>query len=181
MEITIKTRNIEIPKASEDYIQQKIRKLERYLPNISEVKVEISLENTKSVGERYIAQITIDSHGTLLRGEVKGTSINAAIDDAVDILNRQIERFKGKLYRSQRKKRLTPRKDLPLDEELERKVVRTKRFAIKSMTPSEAADQMEYLGHSFFFFFNTEINQYSVLYRRSDGEYGVIEPQTIKH
>jgi len=176
MDITIKTRNIEVPKSSEDYIRQKISKLERYLPNMDDVIVELSYENAKSAGERYIVQVTVDSHGTLLRGEVKGTNINAAIDDAVDVLNRQIERLKGKLYRSQRKKKLTPRKDLPVDDETIKKVVRVKRFPIKSMSPLEAADQMEYLGHNFFFFFNNDIEQYSVVYRRNDGTYGVIEP-----
>ncbi len=177
MDITIKARNLEIPESSEDYIRQKMGKLERHLPNMDEVKVEVSHENTKSAGDRYIAQVTIDSHGTLLRGEVKGTNINAAIDDAVDVLNRQIERFKGRLYRSQRKNKKTPRKDLHLEEMPDSKVVKTKRFPIKSMSPSEAADQMEYLGHNFFFFYNIDIDQFSVLYLRSDGDYGVIEPK----
>jgi putative sigma-54 modulation protein len=187
MELLIKGKNVEIEKTAQDYIKSKISRLERHLPDIEEVKVELSQETTKSSDNRYVAQITINSRGTLLRGEEKGSSLYAAIDTVVDVLNRQIERFKDKLYRS--KRRVLPfRRELAaeqIQEELEKergeegesKIVRVKRFPVKPMTPEEAVDQMELLSHDFFIFFNPESNRFSVLYRRGDGNYGLIEPE----
>jgi len=180
MELIIKTRNLDVPKASEEYIQQKIGKLERHLPSMDDVIVELSRSQTKAAEDRFTAQVTINSNGALLRGEVKATTINAAIDDVVDVLNRQIERHKGKLYRSQRKNKITPRRDLALDTEGLPQISRVKRFLVESMSPEEAADRMELLGHSFFLFFNENIDQFNVLYKRDDDTYGVIEPKFKK-
>jgi putative sigma-54 modulation protein len=138
---------------------------------------------TKSAGNRFVAQVTINIHGTLLRGEERASTVYAAIDNVVDVLNHQIERFKDKLYRSRR--RISPlRRELVAEElqgerveESESKIVKVKRFPVKPMTPEEAADQMELLSHDFFIFFNPESNRFNVLYRRGDGNYGLIEPE----
>lgn len=175
MELLIKSRNLEVAQEAEAYIRRKINKLERHLPNMDEVKVELSQEMTKAAENRYVAQVTINSRGTLLRGEERAANINAAVDNVIDVLNRQIERFKGKLYRSQ-KKTASQRKGLDIGREETRKIVRVKRFPVRSMSPDEAADQMELLGHDFFFFFNDQSDQFNVLYRRGNGDYGVIEP-----
>lgn len=183
MELLIKGKNVEVDRKVQDYIQSKLSKLERHLPDISEVKVELLGETTKSADNRYVAQITINSHGTLLRAEEKAVSIYAAIDAVADVLNRRIERFKDRLYRS--KRRISPaRREFAAEEvaeekeeEGERRIVRVKRFPVKPMTPEEAVDQMELLAHDFFIFFNPEINKFSVIYRRGDGDYGLIEPE----
>lgn len=183
MELLIKGKNVEVDKKVQDYIQSKLSKLQRHLPDISEVKVELSGETTKSVDNRYIAQITINSHGTLLRAEEKAVSLHAAIDEVVDVLNRRIERFKDKLYRS--KRRISPARrefaaeqiEEEKEEEKERRIVKVKRFPVKPMTPEEAVDQMELLAHDFFLFFNPETNKFSVIYRRGDGDYGLIESE----
>jgi len=183
MELVIKGKNMEVEKAAQDYIESKLNKLERHLPDIGEVKVELVQEMTKSAENRFVVQVTINSHGTLLRGEERASNIYAAIDIVVDVLNRQIERFKDRLYRS--KRRITSfRKELAAGElpeeraeEKESKIVKIKRFPVKPMTPEEAADQMELLSHDFFIFFNPENNKFSVLYRRGDGNYGLIEPE----
>ena len=183
MELVIKGKNMEVEKAAKDYIESKLNRLERHLPDIGEVKVELVQEMTKAAENRFVVQVTINSHGTLLRGEERAANIYAAIDIVVDVLNRQIERFKDKLYRS--KKRISPfRKELAaerLQEEVvegkESRIVKVKRFPVKPMTPDEAADQMELLSHDFFIFFNPESDKFTVLYRRSDGNYGLIEPE----
>ena len=180
MEVLIKSKNLDVAEEAQAYIRSKLDKLERHLPNMEEVKVELSWEKTKAAEKRYVAQVTINSHGTLLRGEERAGNINAAIDEVVDVLNRQIERFKGKLYRSQRKKTPSAIKGLAIEQEEEPvKITRVKRFPIRSMSPEEAAEQMELLGHSFFLFYNARGNQFNVLYRRSEGSYGVIEPEFI--
>ena len=182
MELVIKGKNMEVEKAAQEYIKSKLNRLERHLPDITEVKVELVQEMTKSAENRFVAQVTINSHGTLLRGEERASNVYAAIDIVVDVLNRQIERFKDKLYRSRR--RITPlrrEEAVELEEEKadekESRIVKVKRFPVKPMTPEEAADQMELLSHDFFIFFNPESNQFNVIYRRGDGNYGLIEPE----
>lgn len=187
MELVIKGKNLEVEEAAQEYIRSKISKLERHLPDIGEVKVEVSQEMTKAVESRYVVQVTINSHGTLLRGEERASNITAAVDNVVDVLNRQIERFKGKLYRSKRRRTPPPQKQLaaeltePEEEEAmveeRREIVRVKRFPVKPMSPEEAVEQMELLSHNFFLFFNSENERFSLLYRRSDGNYGLIEPE----
>jgi len=186
MDLVIKGKHLEVEEAAQEYIRSKINKLERHLPDIGEVKVEVSQEMTKAVESRYVVQVTINSHGTLLRGEEKASNISAAVDSVVDVLNRQIERFKGKLYRSKRRRIPPPQKQLaaeltePEEEavvEERREIVKVKRFPVKPMSPEEAVDQMELLSHNFFIFFNAENERFSLLYRRSDGNYGLIEPE----
>ena len=185
MELVIKGKNMEVEEAAQEYIRDKLTKLERHLPDLGEVKVELTHEMTKAAEKRYVAQVTINTHGALLRGEERASNITAAIDNVVDVLNRQIERFKGRLYRS--KRRTPPRKQLaaelaePQDEEAveedQRGIVKVKHFPVKPMSPEEALEQMELLSHDFFIFFNAENDHFSVLYRRGDGDYGLIEPE----
>jgi len=183
MELVIKGKNMEVEKAAQEYIKSKLNRLERHLPDMGEVKVELVQEMTKSAENRFVAQVTITTHGTLLRGEERASTIYAAIDTVVDVLNRQIERFKDKLYRSRR--RVTPFRREEAAEELqeekaeekESRIVKVKRFPVKPMTPDEAVDQMELLSHDFFIFFNPETDRFAVIYRRGDGNYGLIEPE----
>ncbi|OGO01377.1 MAG: ribosomal subunit interface protein [Chloroflexi bacterium RBG_13_52_14] len=181
MELIIKGKNLEVDAAAQEYIEGKLGKLERHFPDIGEVKVELTREMTKAEDNRYIAQVTINSHGTLLRGEERASTINTSIDKVLDVLTRQVERFKDKLYRS--KRRVSPlRKEManePIIEEVkeESRIVKVKRFPVKPMTPEEAIDQMELLSHDFFIFFNPESNKFSVIYKRGDGYYGLIEPE----
>ena len=184
MELFIKGKNMDIEENAQEYIRNKLSKLERHLPDLDEVKVELTQEMTKAAENRFVVQVTINTHGALLRGEERSSNILAAVDNVVDVLNRQIERFKGKLYRSKRRK---PSKDqiaAELNElieeeavEDERAIVKVKRFPVKPMSPDEAVEQMELLSHDFFIFFNAENDHFSVLYRRGDGDYGLIEPE----
>jgi putative sigma-54 modulation protein len=176
MELLIKSRNLEVAEEAESYARSKIGKLERHLPNMDEIRVELSREKIKEADRRYVAQVTVNSHGTLLRAQEKASNINAAIDEVVDVLNRQIERFKGKMYRGHRKGSASA-KGLPIEQENTAKITKIKRFAIRSMSPEEAAEQMEFLGHDFFLFLNDRNDQFGVVYRRNEGSYGVIEPE----
>ncbi len=176
MELVIKSKNMDLAAQAQSYVEKRLSKLERHLPVIGEVTVEITEEKTKAAENRYVVQVTVNSNGTLLRGEERASTINAAIDSVVDVLDRQIERYKGKMNRKHRKA-ATPRKDLPVEFEAPPQIARIKRFPIKSMSPDEAADQMELLGHSFFLFFDENSDQFNVLYKRNDGTYGVIAPE----
>lgn len=183
MELIIHGHNLEITSRLNNYVEKKAERLDRYMPNLSNVTIDLSSESTRSAVERYVAQITIrDDRGTILRAEERNSDIFAAIDAVIDKLYRQIERYRGK-----RKKRMRGTQEdidlgepLPFDEELlesESSIVRTKRFTLHPMSTEEAVDQMELLGHDFFVFFNAEEESINVVYRRHDGDYGLIQPE----
>ena len=178
MELVIKGKNTEISEQVRQYIDRKLGRLDRHLHTIAEAEVAIAREMTKSRQDRYVVQVTRNSKGTIIRGEERGIDLFAAIDSVTDVLNRQIERYKGRRYNKGRG--TSPSKaELPMATEIEQpgRVVRVKRFMVKPMDPEEAVEQMELLGHDFFLFFNSASGQFNVLYRRKDGDYGLIEPE----
>ncbi len=179
MEPQITGKNVELSPATRRYVERKLGKLNRHLPNIIESKVELFEEKTRSPQQRFVAQVTIDSSGTLLRGEGKGEDLFTAIDKVAAIMERRIERYKGKLYNKGRGNSLVRG---GFNEESEPippppKIVKVKRFIVKRMLMAEAIDQMELLGHDFFLFFNADSEELNLLYRRKDGNYGLIEPE----
>jgi putative sigma-54 modulation protein len=183
MELQIFSKNMELTPSIQNYVQKKISKLARYLPNITEAKVEIHEENTKSPQGRFVAQVTLSSKGVLLRGEERGERVRVAVNAVAEVLERQIERYKGKLYEKGRGVSLARQADVFEGtaargaSKVSPSVVRVKRFAVKPMSVAEAVEQMELLGHSFFLFVNIEGGTLSLLYRRNDGNYGLIEPE----
>jgi len=137
-----------------------------------------------------VVQVTISANGTYLRAEERSFELEAAIDIAADVLSRQVKRFKEtKLLRSERRipkdERLPisaeerSKTPLPPDAELVMgRVVRLKRFPMEPMTEAEAIEQMELLGHKFFLFHDADKDTLAVLYRREDGAYGMLLPDT---
>ena len=178
MELQITGKNLELRPEVRSYVERKLDKLNRYLPNIIATSVEITEEKTKSPEQHFVVQVTIDSNNSLLRGEERGADLFTAIDRVAEVMSRQIEHYKGKRYDKGRGSSLA-RGEFSEETETEpdRKVVKVKRFAIKPMSVDEAIDQMELLGHDFFLFFNAEVEELNLLYRRRDGDYGLIEPK----
>ena len=178
MEMQITAKNIKLTPSVRQHIERKLGKLGRHLPNIIDSKVEISEEKTRSPQQRFVVQVTIDSNSVLLRGEERGEDLFAAVDKVTAIMDRQIERYKGKRYDKGKGSSFARGK---LGEEAENSppgsVVRIKRFAVKPMSVSGAVDQMELLGHDFFLFFNDDTEELNLLYRRKNGDYGLIEPE----
>ncbi|MBM3133403.1 MAG: ribosome-associated translation inhibitor RaiA [Chloroflexi bacterium] len=184
MGLIIKGKNIEVPVKVKDYIEKRVDKFDRHLSNITETKVELSEEKTKSKDNRYIVEITIDLQGMLLRSEERAVDMFSAVDIAVETMDRQILRYKEKLQGRKRRKQGTEAKaevkasEAPPEEEIdESRPVKVKRFAIKPMSPDEAIDQMELIGHDFYVFFNDRSEQVNVVYRRKGSGYGLIEPE----
>ena len=179
MELEITGRNIDLSPAVRRYIERKLGKLSRHLPSIIESKIEISKEKTKSPQQRFVVQVTLNSSGTLLHGEERGENLFTAIDKVTTIMNGRIEHYKGKLYDKGRGSSLARGEFSEGIETAEptRKVVKVKRFAVKPMSVVEATAQMELLGHDFFLFFNADTEKLNLLYRRKDGNYGLIEPE----
>lgn len=198
MELQILARNMDISDASREYIRKKFVPIERQIKesdHTTEGKVEIKREPTRSSEDQIVVQITLSLNGTLLRAEERAAAANTAVDEVVESLEKQVRRFKGKRFaniaarKSGNRESIrapdTAAEPLPEDEEPDAvetpsgSVVRIKRFPMKPATVEEAATQMELLGHSFFFFLNSETNEHNVLYRRNDGDYTVIEPEPM--
>ena len=180
MDLIVTGRNIDVPDALLTYAERKIGRLIHHLQTITEAKVELARERTRNEGTRHVVQVTIDSGGTRLRVEKRAADFYAAIDAAADVMDRQIQRYKGRFY--QKRKGTTPAEEqAEVEEEVEEEplgeVVKIKRFPVKPMSTEEAIEQMELLGHNFFLFFDEISQKYCVVYRRNDGDYGLIEPE----
>lgn len=176
MQLIIKAKNMEMTDWLREYVETKIGKLDRYLPSISEARVELSTEKVKSAQDRHVAQVTLRSNNTILRAEERTDDIFASIDAVLDKIYRQIARYKGKRQDRSRRTRGEP---LPIEEleEEPHRIVKVKQFSMTPMTQDEAIEQMELLGHDFFVFFNSEVEGINVLYRRKDGDYGLLQPE----
>jgi len=176
-------RNMRLTDNIRDYVEKKAAKLERFLQEIDEIRVELShIKSARSALDRQVAQITVHGKGFILRSEERAEDIHAAFDAALEKVQRQIDRYKGKHYHGRGDGRSAAEvleEDLPVDEtgELLPLIARRKKFIVLPMNEDEAVEQMRLLGHdNFFVFFNAEQNSIQVLYRRRNGTYGLIEP-----
>lgn len=183
MKTEIIGKKVEISEPVKGYIEKKVGKLGRYLPGITDAKVEIYEEKTRSSEQRFATKVVLKTKGALFTAKERGADIYATIDRVAESLSRQLERYKGKLY--ERGKRVSLARqgtnpgEAPETEESKplRKVVKVKRFLVKPMSITEASEQMELLGHDFFIFVNAESGGINLLYRRKDGNYGLIQPE----
>jgi putative sigma-54 modulation protein len=179
MKLQIIAKNdVAVSETIQEYAERKIGKLSRYLPSIGEGRVEISQEGAKLPEQRFTVQVTLDSKGTIIRAQEKAEDVRTAIDKVVDALTSRIERYKGKLYDKGRGISLARQESTEeMEIEAPKKVVKSKRFLVKPMLEDEAINQMELLGHDFFLFINAETEKLNLLYRRENGNYGLIEPE----
>lgn len=190
MELKIHARNLDVTPQLQDHVEKKVSRLDRYMPNIQDLRVDLAIVRRRQGMDQAIAQLTLrNTRGVILRSEdKKQPDVYAALDVALDKMYRQIHRYKGK--RKPRTSRFAPQDaelaameplpDEALSEEEEEdekvSIVRRKEVALIPMNEEEAIDQMELLGHSFFIFYNADTARIGVLYRRDDGNYGVLEP-----
>ncbi len=179
MKIILSGKNLEITDSLRNQVNKKVSKLSRYFNEDVEVQVTMSVE-----GYRHIIEVTIPFDGIVIRGEESTDDMYASIDMVLDKLERQIRKHRtrlGKRIKSGAFKNDVPlfSPETPFQEEDEPKIVRTKRFAVKPMSVEEATLQMELLGHNFFVFTNANSDEVNVLYKRKDGNYGLIEPEFL--
>jgi putative sigma-54 modulation protein len=176
-------RDMKVDEKLYDYVNKKASNLDRYINSIEQGRVDlIHVKGARSANDRYKAQITLHGKGYVLRAEEKADQIHAAFDTALDKVQRQIERYKGKAYRG--KSIGASANDQAIAEVLVQEeeeeelfeVVRRKKFMLYPMNEQEAVDQMRQLGHeNFFVFYNMDAGCVSVLYRRGDGTFGLID------
>jgi len=184
MLIQVKGKNIEVTDALRNYVEKKLQKLEKYFHDIREASVILSVQRGM-----HMVEVQLEGDGILLRGEERrGTDMYGSIDQVVEKLEIRVKKFKGKLYGKTTE--TGPREKVALKEQklteafgpaediepVFPEIIRTKRFAMKPMTPEEAAQQMELLHHTFFVFRNSDTEDVNVVYKREDGGYGLIEP-----
>jgi len=172
MELQIIGKNMQVSDDVQEFIHKKVEKLDRHFPQLSQGTVEVAHEPTKSSQRRYVVQITLAHKGALLRGEGHAADVHTAINGAVAVMDRQVARYKGKLYDKGGKL------DLATENNPVCNIVREKRFLLKAMSAEDAVEQMELLGHDFFMFISETSNQYCLVYRRQDEDYGLIEGVT---
>ena len=178
MRIVVKGKNIALTPALHRYVEKKIGKISRYFDNVIEATATLSVEK-----ERHIVEVTVPLNGgMILRAEEETFDMYASIDLVVEKLERQIEKYKTKLAKKMKDSSLLDlvqpqgADDEAYGDDSEPRIVRTKRFAMKPMPADEAVLQMNLLGHDFFVFSNAETDEVNVVYRRKDGNYGLIEP-----
>jgi putative sigma-54 modulation protein len=191
MDLNIQGRNIEITRSMKEHVAAKLSSLDRHLPSITRADVEMASERTRSQQDRVVVQVSLNVGGNLLRAQRRAANARAAVNAATEALDRQVNRWKAQTYRSERQSRNAPDADTVAREPLPSEngladdevlaaptgdLVRIKRFDMEPMAVEEAALQMQYLDHSFYMFLDAETNRYSVLYRRADANYGLIQP-----
>ena len=180
MRTIVKGKNLDVPDAVRQYAERKMRRLERLLDDRTDAILEISVEHHKSADDSRIAEVTLVIDGQTLRGRADAITYEAAIDDVVDKVERRAvdhrEKPRVRARGSEEKGILSRIADGTADGGRERRVVKSKRFAIQPMFEEDAIAEMESLGHAFFVFVNAESERVNVLYRRRDGDFGLIEP-----
>ena len=200
MDVIVRGHNMKVSDSVQEFAQSKLGRLDRYLPNITQIYLDVSRQHTRRGEGVTIAQITLHhSRGAILRVEEKvqsndRESVKVAINTAVDKMYRQIERFKGKKRGKARRdqswerfiateEELSMAEEVPNYEEIakeyegvEEEIIRRKEVDLLAMSEEEAIEQMELLSHPFFMFKNAETGAINLLYRRDEGGYGVLVP-----
>ena len=173
-------KNMTVTEGIKDRAMKKLGHLEKLLPENANVYVTFS-ENKHLT----TIEVSIPMHKRMLRAEITNEDVSVCMDQAVDILERQVVKYKSRL-RDRRRRSVATNDELSFLETAEEMneaitpeivITRTKRFAIKPMDAQEAVMEMELLNHSFYVFRNSWTDEINVIYKRNDGEYGLIEPQ----
>ncbi|NIK79333.1 putative sigma-54 modulation protein [Paenibacillus castaneae] len=180
MNYNIRGQRFQVTDALRDYVEKKLSRLDKYFETPVASDINVTLSVTKGI---HAVEVTIPLTGVLLRAEEKSEDMYASIDIVVDKLERQIRKHKTKVNRKFRQAssvhslftESTAAVGVMDEEEDELELVRTKRFALKPMDVEEAILQMNMVGHNFFVFANVDSTEVNVVYKRSDGKYGLIE------
>ncbi len=182
MRTIVRGKNLDVSENDRQYVERKMQRLERILDDRSEALVVLSEEAHKSDGDSFIVDVSLVVDGRPIHGTATGPSHHAAMDMVLDKLERQAvdqrERPRLRSRPAQEKEILRSLADGTADTDTASpRIVKLKRFAMEPMFEEDAVTRMEDLGHSFFVFINAENEKLGILYRRRDGDYGLIEPE----
>lgn len=174
MELVIRGDKIKVTEAMKNYIEEKVGKLDKYIENSSNIRANVLV---KVKNHNQIIEITIPLKSFILRSEESQEDIYAAVDKAVDKLERQIRKNKTRLMSKQAKTYDFSFSEIEEADEEEEKIIKRKKIEVKPMDEEEAIIQMELLNHQFYMYKDSETNQTVVVYKRKDGGYGIIESE----
>ncbi len=175
MRFQIKGKNIALSNALKDYVEKRLGKLDKYFDNNPEAIVTLVVEK-----ERHRVEVTLPINGYILRGEEESNDMYECVDLVVNKLEKQIAKYRTRLFKKNKTQTIRDYavvSEGPAEEYKEPELLRTKRFAIKPMPLEEAIMQMNLLGHNFYVFSNADTEEVNVVYKRKDGNYGLIEPE----
>jgi putative sigma-54 modulation protein len=175
MRLQVKGKNVEVTDSIRSYAEEKLGKLERHLNDPTRVELELAVERNPSISQNQVAEATVWTKGPVLRARESSTDMKASIDQLADKLSRQVKRYREK--RRRRPKGGPQSTSSGLAGLEEPAIAKSKRFAMRPMTPDEAVLELELVGHDFFMFENSESGDVNVVYRRRDAGYGLIEPE----
>lgn len=185
MDIAVKGSNISVTGALESYALEKIERVSKFFDDErsdSRAEVELTHERNPSVTDSEVAEATLFINGVVLKAREASEDMYASIDRMSDKLERQVRRYRGRQidrWHGQKAKAAAvpePTAAVEEEEDIEARIVRTKQFQMKPMGAEEAVLQMELLDHDFFVFTSADTGDINVVYRRRDGNYGLIEP-----
>ena len=186
LHVIVQGKHMQVTPALRAYAEEKLGRIVRYFDQVHDAQVVLSVERRRGdLGKAQVVEVTVHGDGVVLRGEEASADMYASIDLVAEKLKKQIEKYRSKfidrrrLAESRKKtaQLAASRRALRRADARESQVVRVKRFAMKPMTAEDAALQMELLGHDFFVFRNAKTMEVNVVYRRTAGNYGVIEPE----
>jgi len=179
LNISFQGKNIDVTQSLQEYAARKIEHVGKFFNGIIKAEVEFVIEKNPRIQDSDRVEVTIFTNGPVIRGQAASADMYGSIDIVVDKLERQIKRYKNKLIQRGKQNRKNKENGTvkPKKESEELKIVKVKQFYVKPMPPQEATLQMDLLGHDFFVFLNSESEEVNVVYRRKDGDYGLIEPK----
>lgn len=188
MELIFRAKDFTLTDRLRDHVEEKLKRVTRYLPESGRTLADVDIRReAKGSGGGFIVEVTIEINGVFLRAEERAGSIEDGVNAAAAALSRQATRYKGKRISKRRANRepgvaVAPEETRTApsvkEEVISDRVVRRKEFNVKPMSEAEAVEQMELLGHSFFLFRDEDRQQLALLYRRRDGDYGLIMPES---
>jgi putative sigma-54 modulation protein len=184
VDVTVSSRHTDVPDGLRRITEEKIGRLDRFLDGMDRAEVHFSEEKNPRITDKEICEVTLEGHGHHVRCRVAAPDGFVAVDRAVEKLEHQLHKLKTKLMRRHKGNgRVDPPPPAPSTAAPEAaggggaRIVKSKRFAMMPMTPEEAVQRMELLGHGFFFFTNIDTRRAAVVYRRTDGDVGLIDEE----
>ncbi len=174
MNLMITGKNMDVTVPIKGYVEDKFGRITKYFEQILNAHVYLSVIKNPSVERNQKVEITVDANGAIIRAEETSDNIYSAIDLASDKIEKRLKKYKNRMIDLSRKAKEVPEETSGTEEV---GIVRTKAFTMKPMTPEEAIQEMDLLGHQFFMFLNANTGAINVVYHRKDGQYGIIEPR----
>lgn len=174
MKVKVTGKDIKVTGALKNIVEKKLSKLERYFKPDIEAHATLSVQNNT-----HIVEVTIPFNGVILRSEEANEDMYASLDLVLDKIERQIRKQKTRMEKKIKGESLIYHliPEMPSDDEGDPTIVKTKKFAMKPMSAEEAVLQMDLLGHNFFVYMDSDSSEVNVVYKRKDGNYGLIEPE----